>query len=78
MTTTMERIDKAARLLISGRLIVHKVEVNRGQIYAECRGDSGAIYKLGFDPRGQGEWRCSCEARTICSHIKALQLVTVR
>lgn len=78
MSTTLERIDKARRLLIEGRLIVEKVEVDRGMVYATCRGDSGAVYQLGFDPRGQGEWRCNCKARTECAHLKALKLVTVR
>lgn len=70
--------DKSRRLLTEGRLIVHKVEVDRGMVYAECRGDSGAVYKLGFDPRGQGDWRCSCPARGDCAHLKALKLVVVR
>lgn len=78
MTTTMERIDKARRLLIEGRLTVEKVDTGRGMVYATCRGDSGTVYQLGFDPRGQGSWRCSCPARTTCAHLRALQLVTVR
>lgn len=49
-----------------------------GLIAAECRGDSGEIYKLGFDPL-KAEWRCTCEARTPnCSHLLALKLVVVR
>jgi hypothetical protein len=44
---------------------------------AECRGDSGAIYLLGYDPTKQ-EWRCTCANRTdSCSHLLALKLVTV-
>lgn len=80
-STTMERIDKARRLLIEGRLVVEKVALpeNGGEpyIFATCRGDSGEVYRLGFDPY-TAEWRCTCEARGPCSHLKALQLVTVR
>lgn len=70
---------KAGRLLTEGRLIVREVGTasHPGRIVAECRGDSGAVYNLGYDPRAE-EWRCTCEARTVCSHIKALQLVTVK
>lgn len=72
--TTLERIDKARRLLIDGRLIIGLVD---GQyVVATCRGDSGDIYTLGYDPVRR--WHCSCPARTTCSHLKALMLVTVR
>jgi hypothetical protein len=74
VSATLERIDKAARLLIDGRLIVQRVTWQR--IVAACRGDSGEVYDLGYD--GQGHWHCSCEAKTTCSHLKALMLVTVR
>jgi uncharacterized Zn finger protein len=66
---------KGRRLLVEGRLIVERVE--GGLIAATCRGDSGAIYRLGYDPRS-GEWRCTCPARGRCSHLVALMLVTVR
>jgi uncharacterized Zn finger protein len=75
VTTTLERIDKSRRLLVDGRLTVTRVEGNL--IVATCRGDSGEVYHLGFDPR-TSEWRCTCVARTTCSHLKALMLVTVR
>jgi uncharacterized Zn finger protein len=74
--TTLERIDKARRLLIEGRLQVTAVGNRHGWIVASCRGDSGEVYSLGYDPRKK-EWRCTCPARSTCSHIKALQLVTV-
>jgi hypothetical protein len=46
-------------------------------IVAECRGDSGVVYFLGYDP-DKKEWRCGCEARgDSCSHLLALKLVTV-
>lgn len=66
---------KAERLLTTGRLIVRRVEPT-GYILAECRGDGGVIYKLGYDPRST-EWRCTCEARGECSHLMALKLVCV-
>ena len=75
-----ESVDvKGRRLLGEGRLVVRTVgDANRpGLIVASCRGDSGDIYALGYDP-GKNEWRCSCEARGKCSHLVALQLVTVR
>lgn len=79
MTATLERIDKARRLLIEGRLNV----VSRGGdvILAKCRGDSGEVYDLGYDwhqSAGRVGWFCTCPAKGTCAHIKALMLVTVR
>lgn len=73
--------EKAHRLLTEGRLSVERIE--RGVVIASCRGFSdGEVYRLGFDPRGQGEWRCTCDAsrkfHRRCSHLIALQLVVVR
>jgi uncharacterized Zn finger protein len=65
--------DKAKRLLVSGRLRVIKVDGNL--IVAECRGDSGEIYKLGYDPKKQ-QYRCTCPSRGPCSHEYALWAVT--
>ena len=73
-------VDKAHRLLLEGRLIVREVgsPSHPGRIVAECRGDSGEMYLLGWDPAKQ-EWRCTCpELRGECSHLKALQLVVVK
>jgi hypothetical protein len=61
---------KAMRLLIQGRLRVLRVDVDF--IAAECRGDSGEVYRLGW--RGQ-RWTCSCPAMTDCSHLAALWAV---
>lgn len=70
--------DKGRRLLTEGRLNVQIVDPNRrAAVQAECRGDSGEVYALGFDSR-RNEWRCNCEARGECSHLIALKLVTVR
>lgn len=67
---------KARRLLAEGRLTVSQA-AKGGAIVAECRGDSGDVYKLGWDPRAS-EWRCTCPNPRRCSHLAALQLVTVR
>lgn len=71
--------EKARRLLIEGRLIVREVgrPSKKQRIVAECRGDSGEMYALGYAPKDD-EWRCTCPARSDCSHLKALQLVCVK
>jgi hypothetical protein len=61
---------KAMRLLVTGRLRVLRVDAEF--IAAECRGDSGEVYNLGW--RDQ-RWTCSCPARVDCSHINALWAV---
>lgn len=72
-----ENVDvKGRRLLTEGRLLVVRTGDGSGAVVATCRGDSGAVYDLGFDPKAR-EWRCTCEARGRCSHLVALQLVTV-
>lgn len=60
---------RGRRLLTEGRLIVKALEP---EIEAVCRGDSGAIHRLGFR---DGSWWCECEARTRCAHLVALMLV---
>jgi uncharacterized Zn finger protein len=81
MTMSRETVDeKARRLLVEGRLIVREVgrPSRQQRIVAECRGDSGDMYRLGYDPEKK-EWRCTCpEQRGGCSHLKALQLVCVK
>lgn len=67
--------DKGRRLLVEGRLVVREVRPT-GTIVAECRGDSGEVYALGYDARRK-QWRCTCaEMKGRCSHLVALQLVT--
>ena len=61
---------KAARLLVTGRLRV--LRVDRDFIAAECRGDSGEVYNLLWKDQ---RWTCSCPARTDCSHMNALWAV---
>lgn len=76
--------EKAQQILVEGRLLVERVDPASGLIVASCRGYSGEVYKLGFDPTAQTNraWRCTCEAsRTFhrrCSHLRALMLVTAR
>jgi hypothetical protein len=72
--TTLERIDKPRRLLIEGRLTVRWVDKDDHFTYATCKGDDGVEYNLGYDPKRK-QWRCSCPARTVCSHLKALKMV---
>ena len=76
MTATLERIDKARRLLIEGRLNIVRRDVDN--IWAECRGDSGEVYTCGYDDYNRRDWYCTCPAKGTCAHIKALMLVTVR
>jgi hypothetical protein len=61
---------KGRRYLLEGRLIVREVIGDR--IRATCRG-SGSTWRLGFL---NDRWYCECPARTRCSHLVALQLVT--
>jgi uncharacterized Zn finger protein len=65
--------SKGRRLLTEGRLNVEHVDART--IRATCRGDSDATYHLRYNGTG---WACSCPALSRCSHICALQLVTVR
>ena len=72
---TVENAEaKGRRLLTEGRLTVTML-VHRGLIIAECKGDSGAVYHLKYDPLFK-EWSCSCPALgKRCSHLVALKLV---
>jgi hypothetical protein len=65
---------RGCRLVAEGRLIVSYVSGR--VITAVCRGDSGLIHRLGYDP-GRGYW-CACPALTKCAHLHALHLVTVK
>jgi hypothetical protein len=65
------KAEKTRRLLTSGRLRVYSVSSDH--LEAECRGDSGELYTLGWR---DGHWRCSCKARVDCSHLGALWCVT--
>jgi hypothetical protein len=63
---------KAVRLVGSGRVTLRSLGPDL--IAARVRGDSAQVYNVGWDPDG---WRCDCEAVTRCSHIRAVQLVSV-
>lgn len=65
--------DRGRRLVAEARLVLRRVDET--EILALCRGDSGEMHELGYHPRGG--WWCSCEARTQCAHLYALQLVTI-
>jgi hypothetical protein len=67
-----DKRHKALRLLTQGRLRVTRVDGEL--IVAKVKGESGKTYDLGFDPRNR-QWRCTCEARTDCSHLNALWAV---
>ena len=66
-----DALTKGKRYLTEARLRVLTVEADR--IQALCRG-SGTIWHLGWAPGG---WWCNCTARTLCSHLVALQCVVV-
>jgi uncharacterized Zn finger protein len=63
---------KAERLLAHGRVTIRTI--TDGVIEASVRGDAARQYVVGWDPRG---WYCDCEALSRCSHIRAVQLVTL-
>jgi hypothetical protein len=68
---------KGRRYLVEGRLTVELVDGE--YIDAKCRG-TDTVHVLGHRPTHG--WFCSCRLRTgrrsTCSHLVALQLVTVR
>jgi uncharacterized Zn finger protein len=64
--------SKGRRYLTEGRLLVRSVQP--GGIRAICRG-SGEYHRVGYE---RGGWFCTCPALGRCSHLVALQLVTVR
>lgn len=63
---------KGVRYIGEGRLTLTAVEDH--EIRARCRG-SGHVYRCGWNPAER--WWCTCPARTTCSHLHALRLVTV-
>jgi uncharacterized Zn finger protein len=65
---------KARRLLVEGRIRVISVSEDDGHVTAEVRGDSARVYVVSYD---NGTWCCDCATFGVCSHIKAVQLVTV-
>jgi uncharacterized Zn finger protein len=63
--------EKAARLLAAGN--VHLLEVASEVVAARVFGDSG-VYDVSL---AGGRWSCTCPARAECSHLDAVQRVTV-
>lgn len=62
---------KAIRLVSSGRVAVRNWSPTRGEAFV--RGDSAVIRRVIYL---DGSWSCPCEARGLCSHIRAVQQVT--
>ena len=57
--------------------MIKTVDPETKLVIAQCRGDSGEVYYLGYHP-GDQEWRCTCrEMKGNCSHLQALKLVVV-
>ncbi len=77
----MTKEEKAVRILSERRLTLDVVAdpARPGYIEATCRG-SDEVYRLGH-VEGRG-WACTCEANAkfhrVCSHLLALQMVTVK
>jgi uncharacterized Zn finger protein len=63
---------KGRRYLCEGRLLVRSVGPQGIRAIARGNGD---IYRVGYQ---RGGWDCTCPAVGRCSHLVALQLVTVR
>lgn len=64
---------KASRLLTEARLQV--TFVNTVLVVGMVRGDSGERYEVACSPSG---WTCTCPSFGRCSHIYALQRVTLK
>jgi len=69
-----DAVTRGRRMVSEGRLIVSYVSGR--SIAAVCRGDSGLIHRLGYDP-GRGYW-CACSGLTKCAHLHALHLVAAK
>ena len=67
--------EKGRRLLTEARVRVLTVSEDDGYFAASVRGDSARVYAVSFEA-GEG-WRCTCPARSACSHVRACQLVAV-
>lgn len=62
---------KATRYLIQGRVQIR--DVGPHGVKAFVRG-SGHLHRIIYE---NGVWSCSCEARSVCSHLIAVQTVVV-
>jgi hypothetical protein len=63
--------EKGRRYVGEGRLMLDIVSADA--IRGSCRG-SGTVHRVTWTP--EDSWACSCEAKTRCSHLVAVQLVT--
>jgi uncharacterized Zn finger protein len=67
---------KARRLLVEGRIRILAASDDAGYVSAEVRGDSARVYIVSHEA-SNGGWGCDCPTRGLCSHIRAVQLITV-
>jgi hypothetical protein len=63
---------KARRLVSEGRVTIRRI--GDDLIVAHVRGDEAEVYVVTWDPDG---WSCGCPALGRCSHVRAVQLVTL-
>lgn len=63
--------SKAARYLISGRVQIRSVTPT--EVIADVRG-GGFLWRVEYS---DGWWRCTCPARSKCSHLVAVEQVVV-
>jgi hypothetical protein len=67
----LDRIE-GIKLIVSGRIFLRIV--NAYEVVAAVRGDSGELYEAGFV---RSRWRCSCPSVGPCSHLMAVQRVSL-
>jgi uncharacterized Zn finger protein len=66
-------MTKARRLLAEGRVSITRVD--GAAVDALVRGDSARLHLVQHRP---GWWTCPCDALSVrCSHVQAVQLVTL-
>jgi uncharacterized Zn finger protein len=63
---------KARRLVSEGRVTIRRIRDDL--IAAHVRGDTAEVYAVTLEPDG---WSCGCPALGRCSHVRAVQLVTL-
>jgi hypothetical protein len=63
---------KARRLVSEGRVTIRRI--GDDLILARVRGDEAEVYAVTWDPDG---WSRGCLALGRCSHVRAVQLVTL-
>jgi uncharacterized Zn finger protein len=62
--------DKGRRYLVEGRVVVEQAAAG---IFAAVVRGAGEYHSVTF---GRGGWSCTCEARGLCSHLVAAQLIS--